>query len=690
MIERIKQFAGQFFGKVRDELAHRKEFTMASLVVVGLLLLVAVTLSNQLLRGTRLDLTENQIFTLSKGAESLLHKIDEPINLYFFYSSDLARGIPQVSAYAQRVKDMLEEMASASGNKLKLTMIDPEPFSDAEDRAVQLGVQAVSLGGGGDKLYFGLAGTNSVGDTQAIPFFQLDQEELLEYDLAKMIYQLNQAHKPVVGLLSTLDIQGGFDMQRMQPRPGWLIVDQLRQFFDVRSLEKDVSKIPDDVQLLVLVHPAELSDATQYAIDQFVLGGGHALVFLDTYAESANPNNVQQPGQIVPRQSDPKKLLTAWGVKLVENEVLLDKKNALQVRANANSPPFYHYSLFSIPREDMDQDDVITRGLNTINVAFPGVLEPIKDATTTFTPLLKSSDETMLIPSYRIQPGMDMSTLQKDFQSSGKTYVLAARISGPAHTAFPEGAPKPPPTTKPVEPQGDAQDDEEAAKEQPKQEAPAAAPQDASKDDSKKGDKPASAQLTESKKPINVVVVADTDMLEDTLWVRLQNFFGQRIPTPLADNGNLVINSVDNLLGSDELISIRSRAGYARPFERVDALRREADSRLRATEDELQSRLQETETKLNELQSRKDDRNALILSPEQRDELLKFQQEQLRVRKELRNVQHQRDKEIDRLGTVLKFINIVLVPLLLIIGVIAFNQWQRKRIAKAKLAGGHS
>jgi ABC-type uncharacterized transport system involved in gliding motility auxiliary subunit len=506
----------------------------------------------------------------------------------------------------------------------------------------------------------------------------LDQEDLLEYDLAKMIYQLSQARKPVVGLLSTLDIQGGFDMQRMQPRPGWLIVDQLRQFFEVRALEKEITAIPDDVELLVLVHPAELPEPTLYAIDQFVLGGGNALVFVDTYAESAAPGGPQQPEAATPRESNPQKLLAAWGVKLRNGEVLLDGQYALQVRTSPNDPPFFHYGLFAVPRQSMTQDDVITRGLQSINVAFPGTLEPLQDAKTTFTPLLRSSDRAMLMPGQRIQPGMDMATLQKGFQPSGGSYVLAARISGTVATAFPDGPPKAAAATpKAEEPQGDAQAEEPAGQAQPQ-----GGPQEQGT--------PSAAHLSESKQSINVVVVADTDLLEDTLWVRLQNFFGQRIPTPLADNGNLLINAVDNLLGSAELISIRSRAGYARPFDRVDALKREADSRLRAKEDELQARLQETESKLSELQSRKDDRNALILSPEQRQELLKFQQEQLRVRKELRDVQHQRDKDIDRLGTVLKFINIILVPLLLIIGVIAFHQWQRKGIGTVNPAGGHS
>ncbi|MEE4378285.1 MAG: Gldg family protein [Candidatus Competibacteraceae bacterium] len=658
----IKQTLRRFYDNARNELANKKEFSGASIAVVAILLLLIMTLSNQLFRGARLDLTENQLYTLSPGTDTLLSQIDEPINLTFFYSGELARGIPQISTYAQRVRDMLQEMATKAEGDIKLTIIDPEPFSDEEDRAVQLGIQAVPLGTGGDKLYFGLAGSNSVGDTETIGFFQLDREELLEYDLAKLIYQLNLVNKPVVGVLSTLDVQGGFDTQRMQPKPAWVIIEQLRQFFEVRTLQKGVAEIPADVELLVLIHPAELPGETLYAIDQFVLSGRNALVFLDSYAEAANPQNVSgPPGEIVPRQSNPKQLLEAWGVELVDQQVLLDAAYALQVRTDPTRPPFFHYALFGIPTAGLDQQDVVTRGLNSINVAFPGFLKPLPDAKTTFTALFQSSDQAMPIPSYQVQPGMDAATLQNGFEATGEDYVLAARLNGKISSAFPDGPP-----------------------------ADNAADESADKPDASTEQLESSDHLSESEGPVNIMIVADVDMLDDPLWIRIQNFLGQRISTPLADNGNFFVNAVDNLLGSDALISIRSRAGYSRPFERVDDLQREADSRFRVKEEELQARLRETENKLNQLQNRKDDNTALILSPEQRQELLNFQQEQIKVRKELRDVQHQLNKEIDQLGTLLKFINILLVPLLLVGGVIAFNVLRRKRSGDIQLTGGQS
>ncbi len=658
-----------------NESVQKSMYSTLGLISIAVLLLAVIALSNTMLRGLRLDLTENQLYTLSDGTRSILQKIDEPINLYMFFSKAAAQDFTSVGIYAKHVRETLEEMTELAEGKLKLTIIDPEPFSDEEDRAVQLGVQAIPLNDGTNTLYFGLAATNALGETAVIPFFSTDRQALLEYDLTKLIYQLSQAEKPVVGLLSTLDMDGGFDARRMQAKQPWIVLEQLRQFFEVRSLEVEIETVPEDIDLLVVAHPADLNPATLYAIDQFVLRGGNLLVFVDPYAESVTALRAGGE-QGVAQQSDLSPLLSTWGVRLRPDEVIGDARYALRVTTDPAQPPARHYAMLGVRGSTLNQDDVITRGLESINLAFAGILEPLDDAKMDFTPLITTSDKAMPLPSFRVQPGLDPAELQRGFKPSGNTYVLAARISGSANSAYPDGPPAAQDTAA-----EDLQDPSSAGDEPDqavKQEDPAQA-----------GPNTDTHKRT-STNPINVVVVADTDVLTDRLWVRLDNFFGRQIATPFADNADLMINAVDNLLGSSDLISIRSRAGYSRPFDRVNALRLEAEGRFRAKEQELQARLQETERKINELQRQKGEGgSAIVLDAEQQATIKGFQRDLIQTRKELRTVRHELNKNIENLGTALKFINIVLVPLLLSIAVIVFILVRRRKHT-TELMGKHA
>jgi ABC-type uncharacterized transport system involved in gliding motility auxiliary subunit len=649
-----------------QEMANRPTFSALGLVITAVLALALIALANVGLRGWRMDLTENRLYTLSPGTHAILNKLDEPIHLYFFYSRETAQGLPSIATYARRVQEMLEEMSEIAGDKLKLTVIDPEPFSEEEDRAVQLGIQGIPLSNGGKTLYFGLAGSNAVGESQVIPFFSSEREPLLEYDIAKLIYQLGQGHKPVVGLITTLKMNGGLDAASMRPKPAWVIVEQLRQLFELRNLDTDIREIPEEVKVLMLVHPADLKPATLYAVDQFVLRGGHLLVFTDPLSEVAGGLGGLPHQGAAPTASDINSLSEAWGVRMRPREVLGDALYALRVTVDPAKAPERDYATIGVRGEALNQDDVITQGMERVNIAYGGILERVAEATTEFTPLIRSSDQAMPIPRELVRQGRDPQTLQRGFRPSGERYVLAARISGTVKSAFPDGPPKPEQGEDQGKPPHDAAD-------QPEQQ------------------QPEHAHLGESKGPINVVMVADTDLLSDRLWVSLESFFGRRIASPFADNGDLVVNAVDNLLGSSELISIRSRASYSRPFDRVDALRLRAEARFREKEQALQAQLRETEHKIAELQQKEGDAGgALILSDAQRKAVKGFQDELVRTRKELRTVQHRLNKDIQELGTRLKFINIALVPLLLVIGAIAWTLWRRKRPLTPAHKGGQA
>ncbi len=625
---------------------HIKLMSSGGILLAVVLFLALNALNSIIFKSARVDLTDNNLYTLSQGTKNILQSLQEPITFRLYYSDKLATGIPPLSNYAKRVRELLEEYASVSGGKVKLIVSDPEPFSDAEDQAVQYGLQGVPVDNAGSVAYFGLVGTNSTDDKETIPFFQLEKEASLEYDITGLAYKLTNPKKHVVGLLSTLPIDGGAPTsaftQGQDSNQPWMIVTQLRQMFEVRTLQKDVETIPTDVDVLMLVHPKGLSDKTIFAIDQFVLGGGHALVFADPYAETDQPPvDPQNPmaGMMASKASEFDKLLNAWGVELVNGQLAGDIDTALRVNvAQGPRPQAVEYVLWmQLQADNISKQDFITTDLKDITMATAGILKPKAGSKVVVTPLLQTSTKGMSIPTSRVQFRPDPMGLLNNYRPGNEKITLAARITGPVQTAFPDGKP------------GDA----------------------------------AAKTLKASQAPINVIVIADTDMLQDRFWVNVQNFFGQRIAVPRANNGALVINAVENLAGSNDLISLRSRGDFSRPFEKVKAIQRDAEKNFREREKQLQAKLQETERKINELQQQKGAGSALILSPEQQSEITQFRDEQIKTRKALRNVQHELRKNIEQLGTELKFINIVLLPLLIVIGAIALGIYRHRRTSHA-------
>src|SRR5690606_29843067 len=469
--------------------------------------------------------------------ERILGELDEPINLYFFYSDKAARDLAVLRNYATRVQEMLKAYEREAKGRIKLHIIDPEPFSESEDRAAAFGLQAVPVSQGGEQIYFGLAGTNAVDDKQIIPFFPLDQEEFLEYQLSQLVQGLAKPERPVIGLLSGLQLNGGFDMMARQPTAPWMVMEEVRQLFKIASLKAGLDRIPDEVSVLLLVHPKNLPEATLYAIDQFVLRGGKLLVFVDPLSEADN-SQPMLPGDDGDKASDLEPLFKAWGLRMMPHQVLGDGAYALSVSMGQGQRPARHAAWLALPQRAMSQDDVATAGLGGIHIATAGILEPLEGAGTRFVPLLQSSEYAMPFGVERFTMLANPEELIRELEPTGERYTIAARISGPAQTAFPDGI-------------------------------------EGQKDGLKAADN------------INVIAVADTDLLSDRMWVQVQDFFGQRMPQPFADNAGFAINALDNLSGSDALISVRSRGRFSRPFEVVEALQREAEAQFRVKEEDL-------------------------------------------------------------------------------------------------------
>jgi len=613
-----------------------------ALFALALLFAGLTILFGYALRGWRIDLTENRLYSVAPGTKNILENLKEPVNLYYFFSADAANQMPELKTYGNRVREFLQELAARSNGRLKLHIIDPQPFSDDEDRAAELGVRGIPAGASGGSLYFGLAGTNSTDGKEAIEFFDPRKEEFLEYDVVKLINKLGNTKKTVVGWMSSLPMSGSFNPQTGQPTEPWVVLEQAEQQLTVRQIEPAATKIDSDIAVLVVVHPKNLSPATQFAIDQFALNGGHVLLYVDPLSEQdpagADPQN-PMAAMGADKSSNLEPLLKAWGVDFNPREVIGDNEYALTVSMRQGEQPVRHLGILGLDATSFNKSDVITSGLANVNVATIGYVKPAKGAATKFEALMQSSPQAAVIPSEKFQMMFDPSTLRDGFKPTGERYAFAARVTGNVKTAFPNGPP-----------------------------AGVTLP-------------PGATALKASTKPLNLIVFADTDMLADYLWVRQQNFFGQRVAQAWAHNGDLTFNAIDNLGGSSDLISVRGRATFTRPFRKVELLRASAEDRFRAKEQELEAQLRSTEEKLTALQSKNDNQSALILSPEQERELARFQEEKLRIRKELRGVRLGLDQDIKSLGTTLKIVNILVFPLLFAFTALIVAAFRRRRRA---------
>ena len=606
-----------------------------SLALVALLFIGILLLANTLLRGAQFDLTEDRVHTLTDGTRNILRGMKEPVNLYLFFSDRTATSLPDYKIYGSRVRDLLETMAARSGGKLQLKVVDPLPFSEEEDRAAEFGIQGAPINASGDKLYLGLAGTNSTDGKEAIPFLDPKLDEQLEYDVAKLVHKLSSARRPVIGWLSSLPMGGEFDMRTGRQGESPMVYAQVEQLYAVRTIDPSVTSIEADVDVLVLVHPKNLPPAALFAIDQFAMRGGHILAFVDPNAEqdqSGNDPNNPMAQFAADKSSHLEPLLASWGVAFAPGQVVVDLERGLIFPMREGEPPQQHIGVIGFDASSVSKDVVIAQ-LDNINMATAGSLKPVAGTKLTFEPLIHTSAQAGLLPAQRFAMLSDPATLRDGFRPTGEQ-VVAARVSGNATSAFAAGPP-----------------------------AGVTAP---------------TGVLKESAKPLNVIVIADSDLLADYMWGQRTNFFGQAVFQPLANNGELVWNALDNLAGSNDLISIRGRAPHKRTFDRVEELQREADAQFRVKELQVQEQLTQTEETLAKLQSQQGGSEA-ILSADMAREIDRFREQQVRLRKELRAVKAGLNRDIDSLGMWIKVINILFVPLLFAGVALLVASWHRRR-----------
>jgi ABC-type uncharacterized transport system involved in gliding motility auxiliary subunit len=635
----------------------RRLYALAAIAVAAVIFVALNIAADATFTTTRIDLTENKLYTLSPGTLHTLDTLGEPITLKFFYSKNVGAQYATINAYARRVRDLLGEYTAHSHGRIILQEIDAEPFTQAEDQASAAGLTGAPTETG-DLLYFGLVGTNTIDGKEVIPFFAQDREPYLEYDLTSLIYRLTMPKKPVIGVISSIPLQtgsGGMTALLQGQAHPFFAYEQLSQAYTTKTIEQNFDQIAADVSMLVIAHPPPLAPKQLYAIDQYVLGGGHALIFLDPMSEIAQA--AQGGGQgMAPSSSDMKDLLRAWGVDYDSSKVVLDRALAQAVRTSADPRnPVTRYPLWlHFDKSDFDPRDQVTANLQVLNLASVGALAPLKGATTAFEPLVRSSSEASLMDAIQAKLDPRPEDLLAQVVPTGRRYTIAARISGQVKTAFPGGQPT-------ITPAG------------PSAKKPAA--------------KPVVPQLKTSKAPLNVILMADSDIFDDRFWVRVETVYGKRLAAPFADNGAFILNAVENLSGSNDLISLRTRVTNSRPFTVVQKLQAQAQAQFQQEANGLKQKLSDTETRLHALEqgggANGQAQSGTAITPDQQREITRFKREVAATRTALRNVQRNLRKDIDALGSFLAFINIALVPILVATFAIGLAVLRRRRRARA-------
>ncbi len=631
-----------------------RRFAVLAALALFIAFIGANVLSNSLFRSWRLDLTEDRLYTLSRGTQQTLNELSEPIELTLYYSRDAARTQPQLQAYAARVREMLQTFQARSRGRIRFVEVDVEPYSEAEDAAVEAGVQPLRGEQNGDPIYFGLSGANAIDDRVGIPYLAMEREALLEYEITRLIFELENPERTRVALITSLPIDPAAADNPLGGAQS-VFATELGQLLDVTKLEPDFAEIPD-VDVLAIIHPGALSSAQLYAIDQFILRRGRAFIALDPaslMAEQSTSFDPFNPVAPAPTSSNLAPLMERWGVTMAPS-VVLDAQNALAVsvqdprtgQATEAPQPLF----FAVPAEEggLNREDLMTAWLRRgVNFGLAGGLATSTREGVTVTPLARTSGRTMRMPAADAMMRPSPFEIMAMWPQSGRIETVALRLSGLLQSAFPEGRPA---NETPAEPVEGA----------PQPTAPAAEP------------------LAQSATPAEIVIVADVDFLADDFYIDPRNGGAG------ADNASFALNAIDVLGGSDALVSLRSRAQSVRRMGLIDDLERDAQRRIRESQERLMADLQETEAELADLQER--GRGSGFFSgdlgaewtPEESAAVERLRQRVASVRSELRGNERNLRSDIERVEAAVVFINVWLAPIL-IAGAGLFLFWRRQR-----------
>ena len=595
-------------------------------------------ISFKLITNIKVDLTSNKLYTVSNNTKEIIRNIKEPINIKLFFSDSLSKDIPQIREYEKRVRELLLSYKGISNNKIQLEILDPQPFTDLEDLATLYGIQGLQLNTEGERFYFGAVMTNSVDDTIVIPFFDLARERFLEYDLTKTIFNLANTEKPTIGLVSGLPFAGRVDNSSGTPNfeEPFYLHSKIQELFNLRDLSINVTSIPEEIDQLLVIHPQKLSNETLYAIDQFVLSGKGTIFFVDPFSEYQKTNTPSNEQTANIPESNLEKLFNTWGFSVEPGMLVGDIINGRKVSiGNPNEQKIITYVLWIALQDNLiSKKDIITSNLDYVFFKSAGSINNLNtNSTLTINPLISSSKKSMLIERFKIQFRADPEGLIKDFIPTEEVYTMGARIKGSIISSF----------------------NDKELKELTVD----------TNNHIKKNDN------------INILVYADTDLLTDNTWVSQQDLFGRDNITPIADNGRMVINSLESMSGGENMISLRGRGTSNRPFIVVEELQKNAELAFREKELSLQQDLEETEKNLQNIKNNSE--NEGNFDSQQSEAIKSFNKRISKIRKDLRLVQRELNQDIKNLETNLKLINIWLMPFLVFALFISIRFYEIKK-----------
>ena len=558
-----------------------------------------------------IDFTSNKTFTLSNGTKRVIDEIDEPIKINFVYSRNLSKNIPIIQNYANQVQGLLNRYSDLASGKIELSFIEPEPYSDDEDYVNRYGIQGFPIDQEGSKIYFGMIASNTTDDIEVVSFFDPSKAATLEKQLTDIVYKLNRSKKPMIGFLSWVDTAPPMMPNNQLGQGEYTILEELSYFYDFEFLDTDVESF-EDIDLLFVYHPSDITDKTEYAIEQFILEGGETVIFLDPFFEKNDHSN---------KTSDLTNILKTLNINYNSN-VILDGAQATRLQTQQNISD--NTSLQTILKlnwpevrgQFINQSEEIGNGLSLIRLVSAGGLAPLnEESEISYIPLISSSEVTMDLPMREVH---DPIKLINNFKPTGITYDFGVKLSGKTSSSFNEF-------------------------------------------EFIRGD-----HIDSSVKDINVVLFSDADFIRNAFWARIQKFLDTNVIEATSDNGTLVTNVLDSMTGYDEFIDLRNKEAPFRPFVVVQKLQAEAEQKYLGQEQELQAQLDETLVKIQNLSGGRD-AESVNLTDKQLMELADFQLEVERKRQQLREVRRNLSKNIDRLANQINILNTFLIPILLIL-----------------------
>jgi len=614
----------------------------AIVIALALILFLAINLVASLKLGQiRADLTERSLYTLSAGSQKIIGDLTEPVTIRLFETRQLLDSVAALQTFSVQVHELLRTVEQASDGKVHLEVTETLPFSAEEDQAIGFGLAGFSLSRAGERGYFGLVGTNTLDTLETVQFLDPAREGFLQYDLSRLIYRLSRPRETQVAIIDGLSMYGSMTTQR---RP-WAILDLIGQDYSAVAVPAGADAVPPGTDVLLVAHPATLSATQQFAIDQYVLGGGSALIFVDPLAENSPPD-VSNPGRPQNPSSSLERLAAAWGVRIDPAKVVGDRTLAMetvgvagQQRVVADYLPWLRLS-----GEAFNSGEPMTARLQAMRMSSAGSITTLPDATTRVTTLIQSTANSMLLDRDLVMQRPNPNRLLESFVASGQPHALAVRVTGPVHTAFPDG--------RPANEQGADQPQLPGAQADP--------------------------PLVDAVKPINVILVADSDLLADSHVIGSDG----RVTTSNAD---FVLNALGDLAGGDALIDVRGGGQISRPFATVQAMQDKAEASYRATEQRLSQELADIQQQLLQLQGHDATAaaNPVALSRDQQAEVTRYNLRIADLRGQLREVRRALRADIDALNQAMQFINIALVPVLLIVGTALLAFWRKVRVRDA-------